>query len=475
MARLRATAAIGGLGLAVWLAWGRRGFANYDALYSLVWGRQIAHGHAPDVGVSLSPTPHPLADLAGTILTTLFGARGAEDALVVLAFAALGALGYLVYALGREWFGVGAGLVAAAVILTREPVLSYGTRAYVDVPYLALVLGALLVEARRPRAGRPVLIPLAVAGLIRPEAWLFSVAYLAWLWWPQRRVDLGLIALAAAAPLLWFGFDLLTTGDPLHSLTGTRDNTQTLHRVTGLQHVPTTLPRRLGEILREPVLVGAAGGGLLSLWLVRERARLGAAAGVLAVLAFALLAAAGLPIITRYAFGIAALLAVFCGAGAFGWTTLEKGHRWRRPWMAFGALTIALLLVFVPSQRTRLERTQRAIAQQQRIRDDLYALLERPVTEHIRPPLGVVNHRLVPAVALVAGLEPSQVVPQPLPAEPRPRGYLGPADATVARRYVLDPRDPSQAVPATPRGYAPVAGNRSWRLFVPAVVVHRGE
>jgi len=53
----------------------------------------------------------------------------------------------------------------------------------------------------------------------------------------------------------------------------TRDTAQTLKRVTGLGAVPGTVPRRLGEILREPVLVGAVGGLVLSwLWL-RDRVR----------------------------------------------------------------------------------------------------------------------------------------------------------------------------------------------------------
>src|SRR6185312_3991364 len=105
-----------------------------------------------------------------------------------------------------------------------------------------------------------------------------------------------------AAPLSWALSDLLITGNPLHSLTGTRDTAADLGRVTGLQHVPATLPRRLGEILREPVLLGAAIGGVLSLWRLRERrgVLLGAAAGVLAILAFCVLATAGLSILTRY-------------------------------------------------------------------------------------------------------------------------------------------------------------------------------
>jgi len=467
MARLRAPAAICALAAAIWLAFGR-GFANYDSLYSLVWGRQIAHGHAPSFDVSLAPTPHPLANLLGAVLTPL-GATTGETVLVVIAYLALGAVGWLIYALGREWFGTAAGVLAAAIFLTREPVLSYGVRAYVDLPYLALVLGALLVEARRSRAGAPVLVLLGLAGLIRPEAWLFAAAYVAW----TRRWDL--VWLAAAGPLLWVASDLLLTGDPLHSLTGTRENTRTLGRVTGLQHVPATLPRRIGEVLREPVLVGAAGGGVLALWLLRERARLAAAAGILAVLAFCVLAAAGLPIITRYTFAADAILAVFCGAGVFGWQALRRDHPRRLAWMAFGAVAVALLVAFVPSQVRRLRSTHDAIVAQHAIRDDLYALLRTPLLDRRPPPIGVVNHRLVPSIALVRDLDPAQVLAAPLPRDRIVPSAIWPANAHVARVFVLDPRDPSRRVPKPPRGDAPIAVNPSWRLLAPASVFHGGE
>ena len=74
----------------------------------------------------------------------------------------------------RAWFDPWVGVLAAADHAHAPAVLDFGARAYVDIPYLVLVLGALLVETRRPRAGLPVLALLAVAGLIRPEAWLFS-------------------------------------------------------------------------------------------------------------------------------------------------------------------------------------------------------------------------------------------------------------------------------------------------------------
>ena len=76
---------------------------------------------------------------------------------VALGFLALSACGWVVYRLGSRWFGRAAGALAALLLLTRVPVLSYGVRAYVDIPYLLLVLGALLVEsppsARAGRAG----------------------------------------------------------------------------------------------------------------------------------------------------------------------------------------------------------------------------------------------------------------------------------------------------------------------------------
>ena len=155
------------------------GFPNYDTIYALVWGRELAHGTSPDYGAALPPTPHPLADLFGMLASPLGG--GAVDATMVVAYLSLGLVGYLVYRLGSLWFDRPIGAVAALVVLTRAPYLSNGLRAYVDLPYIALVLGALAIETRRPRAGWPVLTLLALAGLLRPEAWLFSVAYLAYL------------------------------------------------------------------------------------------------------------------------------------------------------------------------------------------------------------------------------------------------------------------------------------------------------
>ena len=100
---------------------------------------------------------------------------------MIVAYVSLGLIGYFVYRLGTLWFDRWIGAVAAAIVLTRAPFLSNGLRAYIDLPYIALCLGALLRRgASKPRAGWPVLALLVPAGLLRPEAWGFAIAY--WLW-----------------------------------------------------------------------------------------------------------------------------------------------------------------------------------------------------------------------------------------------------------------------------------------------------
>jgi hypothetical protein len=537
MARIRFAAGVL-LGAAVLRLMTANGLVNYDTLYTLVWGRELAHGVLPDLEVAIAPTPHPLATLGAIVLSPLSsleldGLHGelAATAVIAVAFVSLALLGWVVFALGRAWFNTAAGVVAALIVLTRVPVLDFGARAYVDIPYLVLVLVALLVETRRPRAGPPVLALLALAGLLRPEAWLFSAAYLVWLLAPGVRAARGggaaaapaagggpgraagggpgraagggpgraagggpgreagggpgraagggpgraagggpgrvaawrdaapLLALGAGGPLLWCLHDLLITGNALHSLTGTRDNAEALGRVTGLQNVPLTLPRRVGEVLREPVLLAAAGGGAMALlWHRDRRTRLAAGAALLAVAAFCVLAAAGLPIITRYVLLPATLLAIFAGAGAFGWMDLRRGSAERTWWARFAAVALVALLAFVPSQGARIERLGDALARQEAIQGDLARTVEDGLPCR---PLAVPNRRPIPLLALWLQLEPDDVVDAQAQV-PRRGTYLVPRTARVARDYILDRRDRDRRVLPAPVGFEPVRANASW-------------
>jgi len=476
------------------------GFVNYDTLYGLAWGGQLSRGALPAYGVAIAPTPHPLVEILGVVLAPL-GPAGVVHVTVALAFLALSACAWVVYALGAHWFGRAAGALGALLLITRVPVLSYGVRAYIDLPYLLLVLSALLVESRRPRAGWPVLALLALAGLLRPEAWAFSGLYWvylilwpdwreriaahertpAWLvrriahepragasastWTParSRRQLAGLTLLAAAAPLVWVLSDLTITGDALWSLTNTRHTAQTLDRVTGIMNVPEYIPRRIGEILRPPVLVGAALGGVLSLLWLGSRARLGALVGVIAVAVFAGFAAAGLPINTRYAFVAAAILCVFCGAGVFGWTLLARGDPRRRWWMAGGLIVLAALLAYAPSQYRGVHSQLDALTRQQHIEKDLLALVEDHAIGLTCGPVGVPNHAPIPLLSLYLKTSPANVISAQV-NQISYGTYLDPASVQVERDYVLDPHDPHLAV-TVPPGFTESATNRSWLIF----------
>ena len=474
--RARTTALLATLSGLLLLVAGR-GLVNYDTLYSLVWGRELTEGRTPDLGTPLAPTPHPLGTLLGVVLAPFSRAQsdgvhgsGTTTIVIAVAFLALAVLGLVVYRLGAAWFSPAAGLLAAAIVLTRRPVLDFGSRAYVDIPYVAIVLGALLVETRRPRAGLPVLAVLGLAGLIRPEAWLFAGVYVLYLVWAGERDRARvarLILAAAAAPLLWMASDWIIAGDPLHSLTGTRDNAKQLGRITGLGHVPATAPRRIGEILREPVTFGALGGlGFAWLWL-RDRVRLGVATAVVALLAFTVLAGAGLPILGRYLLLPSMIGAILCGAGVFGWQALAADDPRRKPWMAFAAVTALLLLAFIPAQVERISALRHALQRQSQIQGDLKRLVATspPVISAGCTPIGVPNHRPVPLLALWLDSAPERIVSAQDGGLQTHGAYVRPATPAVARDYILDPRDRSQAIPAPPAGFAQVAGNRSWLVF----------
>jgi hypothetical protein len=459
--------------LALWLICGV-GFANYDTLYALAWGGQLARGQAPAYDVAIAPTPHPLVELLGVVLSPL-SAHAVEGVTVALGFLALAACGWVVYALAALSFGRAAGVVAALVLLTRVPILSYGVRAYVDVPYLLLVLCAVLVEARarasrRAPAGAAALALLALAGLLRPEAWAFSALYWLYVVACERRARtrtpralLALALLAVAAPLLWLASDLAITGDALWSLTNTRHTARTLDRVTGIANVPQYVPRRIGEILRPAALVAAALGGVLSLLLLRARATVGAVAGVLAVLVFALVAAAGLPINTRYAFLTAAILCVFCGAGAFGWTRLSRGDARRPWWIAAGALVLVALVASTPSQVDSARREMAKLSNQQSIQDDLLALVHDGAVSLRCGPVGVPNHAPVPLLALYLHASPARIVSAQVGSISRGQ-YVDPASRYVEDEYVLDAHDPHRPV-SVPPGFVESHADRSWLIF----------
>ena len=443
------------------------GFPNYDTIYTLVWGRELAHGDSPDYGAALPPTPHPLTELWG-LATTPFG-DGMITLTMIGAYVSLGLIGFFVYRLGAIWFDRWIGAVAAAIVLTRAPFLSNGLRAYIDLPYVALCLGALLIEAKRPRAGWPVLALLALAGLLRPEAWLFAVAYLVYLSFDDdrsfSRPPLWLVALAIAGPVLWALFDLITTGSPTYSWTGTKETVETLERQTGPVDLVLYGPRRLGEVLQWPGMVGAFGGVALGLAFLRRRSTLGVAAAALALGAFALLACGGLAILPRYTMLAAAILAIFAALGLLGWRLLEPGHPWRRRWQVFAAVVALMFLVWLPNQWDLDSRVDTDLTNQARIENDLTDLVDAGAFEPLCGKVAVPNHRAVPRLAFGLEVEPTQIVSASEEAVPKRGYFVAPASEDVIHNFILDPNDPTDPSFPPPEGFKRVASNDSWVVY----------
>jgi hypothetical protein len=440
------------------LAWLLVGFGpvNYDTLFNVVWGGQLADGETPRLRLELAPTPKPLVVAAGVVLAPL--GHAVQPIVAIAALLALGALATAAFAVTALAGGRIAGLLAAVIVLTREPVLSFGVRAYLDVAYVALVLAALAVALRDETRPRAVLGLLAVAGLIRPEAWAFSAVYLGFVWTGTRPRG-SLVGLTACAPVLWVATDLALTGSPLWSLTGTRDTAEVLGRATGLDDALALAPRRVGEIVREPVLLAALAGAVVCLG-SRDRARRALVAALaLALATFAALAVAGLPVLGRYLMLVAALTIAMAAVGtvALAQAALRAGASVTVRVSA--GLVLVAFVAFVPAQVGRLDRLRATNAAQRAIAADLHVLADEPVLRRCAP-VRVPNHRLVPLLADWLDRPPEDIRPG--------QGSGGvrvlPASRRVARLFVLDPRDPATRVRAAEIAPPGASGRGAWRV-----------
>jgi hypothetical protein len=347
--RVRELAVLGAMVLCAVLAWALLPtYPDYDAYHHLVWGRDLLHGAAPGFEDYAAPTEHPLYIALGALLS--LAGEHADRLLVLVTMLSLVALTAGAYALGKALFGAVPAIAGAVFVGSSFAFALYAVRAFVDVPFLALVAWAAALEARRPRRGVLPMALLAAAGLLRPEAWVLAGLY--WLWClPGRttRERAALLALVAAAPVLWALVDLVVTGDPLFSLHATSDLAESLGRERGLRNVPASFVTFLADLARPPVALAGAVG--LALALRRFGARRMAVPLALVgtgVIAFVAIGVAGLSLIPRYLTLPAVALCVLAGYAVLGFTTLPAGAaraRWR--WLATGALVVGIAFLAV--------------------------------------------------------------------------------------------------------------------------------
>src|SRR3954466_3688754 len=333
-------------------------YPNYDSYYSLLWGREILHGHLPSFDGYRTPTEHPLAVFFGAALSLL--GRHGDRVRVFCTEASFVVLCAGIYRLGRLAFTPLVGLAAAAILCTRFDFPFLAARAYIDIPYLALVIWAAALELERPRRGGIVWVLLTCAGLLRPEAWLLLGLYFLWMaagrsdpptpWRARLPRWIRYAAIAAIAPVIWAATDLAVTGNPLFSLQHTSGLAEELGRTRGLSEVPDAMRRFFYNLAKAPVIYAAIAGFLAALWLTPRRIVMPALLWIIGTGTFVLVGIAGLSVIDRYLLVPAMMVMLFGAVALAGWTMLREGLLVRRVWAVAAGLVIVWGVAFTATR-----------------------------------------------------------------------------------------------------------------------------
>ena len=437
-------------------------YLNYDARYALLWARDALRGLSPEYKADFAPTPHPL-ETAASLLAVPFGQGGAVlmSWLILLAF---GLLVWLTYRLGAELFHPAVGVVAALVVLSRPALERDALLGYQDTAFAVLIVLAVLLEARRPRRGEAVLALLAVAGLMRPEAWVLGGVYFLWMW---PRADTAqrarLLGLTVLAPVVWAVTDAIVTGDPLHSLHGTADLAEAVDRRRDIVDAPYWTAQYYGYSLREPLVIGIP-VGLFFAWRFRRREAILPLVVVAAMtLVFMIGPAFGLPLIGRYVRTPSVLLTLFYGLAVCGFLTLND-PRARRLWMWIGIACAGLSIVFLPWHVGMLADLERRIdrdgAMYAALRDTAHDPAVRRAVEECGGRITATDYRPLPHLRWWLGTDPGSVGTTFAGASPRADVMLLPRRVPLMRRFYQE-NFPRQAAPP---GWQEIYRNGLWRV-----------
>lgn len=462
MSRRAEWAAAGALVLAAVLWWLLvPTYPAYDAYWHLVWGRELLGGALPSFEVYAAPTQHPLYVAVAAVLGVV--GEFADRLLVLAGLLSLVALVCGVWRLTRQLFGVWPAALAALFVGSSFAFLLYAVRAYVDVPFLALVAWAAAteVQTRPPRRWLPMVL-LVLAGLLRPEAWV--LAGLLWLWRVSgaarqergdaltRRDAVALAALAVTAPVLWLLSDLVVTGDPLHSLTSTSELAEALGRDRGIAKAPRLFVVYVFDVARAPVALAGLIGAVLAVRRYGWRPMAVPLALVLTgAVTFFGAGIAGLSLLPRYLTVPAVGLAVFAGYAVAGFTTLDPDDRWLPAWRRGAIIAAVVGVAFFAWKLPSFGTLSGELRFVDDTHEDLVRLLDDPEVRRARAcgPITFPTYRLVPDTRWVLDAGEDDVTTRAIAdpdrgvaifvdrSERKPRQRYGEADG-VSRRTNRD-------------------------------------
>jgi hypothetical protein len=332
----------------------------YDVWAWLVWGREIT-GLNLDTGAGPSWKPLPV------LFTTAFAPAGDAAPELWLVVARIGWLASIALAwrlasrlaLGGglgvrlagllapervRWARIAAGAVAAlGMVLLYDPFTSW-LRQFAGGLSEPLLVALVLAAVDRHLSGRAdQAFALAVAAaLVRPEAWPFLIVYGWWLWARSPRLRRLVVAGVVVVVVLWFGLDLLGSGNPFTGVERAQE---------GTGWPPFEAVEAVGRALNM-VLAGLWVAAGYAVWTARQRGErtiLVLAAGALAwIVVVALLAAAGYAGIPRFAAPAAAIACVLGGVGVARLAVRLAGTARtdpRRRALVGGCAALALVLI----------------------------------------------------------------------------------------------------------------------------------
>ena len=365
------------VGLAVLFVELTRMRPEYDAYGWLVWGKQTLHWNLDTNG---APSWKPLTFL----FTVPYALAGNTQPWLWMVTSVAGAFSGPIFA-GRIAFRLAApapryarGVAAVVAGVGVLGIVGYWPLILIassDPIIVSLCLAA--IDCHLSGHPRWAFILLVLAGLGRPEVWLFIGLYTLWAWRAVPRMRVLLVVGVAMIPALWFGISALTAKTWFRAgdvALGTR-NALRHHEIKGVVD-------RFGDLYDLPMQIAALVG--LGFGAVRrERAVLLLAAASVAWLVIEIaLAFRGFPATPRYMVEPAAVMVVLAGVGVA--RVLGMASRLPLPARPLPALAVAgLLVALVPAARDRVGV----------VRDNI----------HLRRTAGLKIDRLASVIALDGG------------------------------------------------------------------------
>ena len=294
--------------LVVW-AKTRPGFDPYGWL---TWGHMTFHGLDTNAAPSWKPLPYVF-----TVVYALLGSHELRLWMITSAAISLSGVifaGRIAYKLTdappeRRWAAWVAGIFAGLALLGIAQYFHYILSSQSDPMIVALCLAA--IDCHLDGRIRLAFAAGALAGLGRPEVWLFLGPYTLWAWAKRPATRPVLAGGVVAMALLWFGIPALTSRTPFVSAANAMDSGR---RLTSDQIGGTI--RRFVDLHYWPLEIAALLGVALAAWRRArpDRVTLALAAGVVAwvvlEIAFVL---HGWPGVPRYMFEAAGVTVVLAG------------------------------------------------------------------------------------------------------------------------------------------------------------------